>query len=134
MKKVIWLILMLLSCVSLMSQPAAADPYSVEVAIGADAAEGTYTGAITPYSPFVNAPKSGTLGVFISGTFVATVGLQYSIDRGVTWEDLYINGVRKTYTTKAHDTITDFEPGILYRIGVAAGEFTSGTVNVRLSK
>ena len=104
---------------------------SVERAI---TAANQWSTGINPYSPHQYTPKAGTLGIFISGTFVATVGLQYSIDRGVTWEDLYINGVRKTYTTKAHDTITDFEPGILYRIGVAAGQFTSGTVNVRLSK
>lgn len=98
-------------------------------------AENQWTTGIEPYSySWRDTNKLGTLGIFVSGTFVATVSLQYSLDSGATWNDLYVNGTRKTYTGPTHDTLIDYEPGILYRIGVATGEFTSGTANVRLSK
>lgn len=107
---------------------------SAESVYRAVTAENQWTTGINPYSPHQSTPKAGTLGVFISGTFTATVGLQYSLDAGATWNDLYVNGTQKTYTGPTHDTLIDYEPGILYRIGVKTGEFTSGTVNVRLSK
>ena len=110
---------------------AIADPVYVSRAV---TAQNQYTDSISPYNSFLGGPKSGTLGLFVSGTFSATVSIQYSLDRGATWNDLYINGVRKTYTGPTHDMIVDYEPSVLYRIGVATGEYTSGTVNVRLSK
>lgn len=114
----------------LFAQTAQAD----EAVTRAVTAENQYTSGISPYNAFLYNPKAGSLGIFISGTFSATVSLQYSLDRGATWNDLYVAGTRKTYTGPAHDTITDFEPGVMYRIGVPTGSFTSGTVNVRLSK
>ena len=126
MKKIIVLVSLLLFFAI---QTASAE--SVDRAI---TAANQWSTGINPYSPHLYTPKAGTIGIFITGTFVATVGLQYSLDRGVTWADLYVDGARKTYTAPAHDVLTDYEPGILYRIGVKTGEYTSGAVNVRLSK
>ena len=68
-------------------------------------------------------------GLTITGTWTATVTLQYSIDEGATWID-YSN-----YTTNQSTNITDGLDNqiILYRIGVKSGDFTSGTVVATLT-
>lgn len=62
----------------------------------------------------------GSFNVSISGTFVATVTAQRS-DDGTTWNNV------DTWTIPAEEVGTD---PILnyYRIGVATGNYTSGTV------
>ena len=63
----------------------------------------------------------------VSGTWVATVTLQRSFDSGSTWLDV------KTWTGNAEEALCDPEVGVQYRIGVATGNYTSGTVEVRIS-
>jgi hypothetical protein len=68
-------------------------------------------------------------GITIAGTFTATVTLQYSVGEPGNWVDV------TTYTTEQS---TSYDDGldnqiIYYRIGVKAGEFTSGPVDVTLS-
>lgn len=71
-------------------------------------------------------PMNGYFNVSISGTFVATVVVQRSVD-GVTWLDV------NSFTAPFEGVI--FEPeGLRYRVGVQTGAYTSGTVNVRLGK
>lgn len=67
--------------------------------------------------------------VVISGTFSATVSLEKSYDEGLTWEE------EKTYTSA---TSVDYDDGkdnetILYRLGIASGNYTSGTVTASLT-
>ena len=96
--------------------------FAGEAVTRAVTAQNQWTSGIEPYSySWRDTNKMGTLGIFVSGTFVATVSLQYSLDSGATWNDLYINGSRKTYTGPTHDMIVDYEPSIQYRIGVATG-------------
>ena len=70
--------------------------------------------------------NTGYLNVSISGTFTATVSLQRSFDGGTTWR------TRTTYTTATETNVFDHEARVLYRLGVETGNFTSGTVSVRL--
>jgi hypothetical protein len=70
----------------------------------------------------------GRFNVTVSGTFVATVTLQRSYDGGATWHD------RKVYTSAADEVLEETEYGVLYRIGIKTGEFTSGSVDVRIGQ
>lgn len=84
--------------------------------------------AITAQNTFTDAMENqGGRGFNLSiwGTFVATVTLQRSFDNGQTWLDV------ATYTAPKEDTGMDPE-GNLLRVGVKTGDFTSGTVNVRI--
>lgn len=68
--------------------------------------------------------------VTISGTWTATVTLQYSVGEPGNWVDV------KTWT--GNTTNENYDDGldneiIYYRIGVKAGDFTSDTANVQLS-
>ena len=71
----------------------------------------------------------GTLNLSISGTWVGTVTLQVAYDGELNWIE-----TGETWTTNTMQTITCYEPGVAFRIGIATGDFTSGTCNVRLSK
>ena len=128
---IFWVVAVLAMLVLL---PMAAGAESVSVVIDADATGGTWTPGIeVGKSSFMGDDSTRSLGIFISGTWAGTVGLQYSLDGGA-WTDLYINGVRKTWTSNTHDTLTDYAPGIRYRIGMAQGAFVSGACTVLLNK
>jgi len=65
----------------------------------------------------------GDLSLTISGTFVATITVQRSFDEGSTWLDV------DTFTAPTEEI--GFEPaGTQYRVGIKAGEYTSGTATV----
>ena len=84
---------------------------------------------ITAQNTFTTAVEmTGDFVVRIRGTWSATVTLQRSDDYGVTFDDV------QTYTANKVDPLYEAELGILYRIGVKTGQFTSGTVAVRLSR
>lgn len=70
----------------------------------------------------------GRFNLSISGTFVATVTLQRSFDQGSTWLDV------ATYSVAAEDRGEEIEEGVLYRLNVKTGAYTSGTVVGRLSQ
>ena len=65
----------------------------------------------------------------ITGTWVATVTVQYSIAAPGSWVDL------ETHTVNVSKTIDDFQDDniIFYRVGVKTGEFTSGTATCVLT-
>ena len=70
-----------------------------------------------------------SFGISISGTFSATLTLQYSVSEPGNWIDV------GTYTTP---TSTSYDDGldnqiIYYRIGVKTAAYTSGTADVTLS-
>lgn len=68
-------------------------------------------------------------GIAIAGTFTATVTLQYSVAEPGSWVDVttYTSPVSTSYNDNLDNQI------IYYRIGVKAGAFTSGPVDVTLS-
>jgi hypothetical protein len=81
---------------------------------------------ITAENSFTDPPII-PINMSISGTFVATVVLQRTFDGGRNWLDV------ESFTEPAERQISEPEPGVLYRLGVKTGGFTSGTIYVRLS-
>ena len=63
--------------------------------------------------------------VSISGTFVATVTAQFKLESDTTWRDV------KTYTAPEEDVLRRANRGN-WRIGVATGDFTSGTATLEI--
>lgn len=87
----------------------------------------TWTDKIEPAR--YSGPTQGKLAMSISGTtWSATVTLQRSFDEGSNWHEV------NTYTSNTQKTIDDPLSGVVYRIGVASGNYTSGTVTVGLYK
>ena len=76
--------------------------------------------------PVAHSSSEGDVAISISGTFVATLTLQRSLDGAVTWGDDDI-----TYTAPHEISIPTTE-GATYRIGIKTGDYTSGTASVRL--
>ena len=70
----------------------------------------------------------GAFNLSISGTFVATITVQRSFDQGSTWRDV------DTFTAPIETYGTDPEPVVVYRAGVKTGDFTSGTVDIRIGR
>ena len=70
----------------------------------------------------------GAFNLSISGTFSATVTVQRSFDQGSTWRDV------DTFTAPIETYGNDPEPVVVYRAGVKTGDFTSGTVNIRIGR
>lgn len=85
-------------------------------------AVGLYTKALCPRR---TSNYSGYMNVSISGTFVGTVVLQRSFDKGATWHAV------STYTSITETSLTDQELGVLYRLGCPSS-WTSGTAICRL--
>ena len=70
---------------------------------------------------------AGFFNLSLRGTFVATVTVQRSFDEMVTWHDV------DTFTAPTEDY--GMEPEVCwYRAGVKTGEFTSGSISVRLGQ
>jgi len=65
----------------------------------------------------------------IKGTFVATVTLQKTYDGGITIYDDEI-----TFVKPSSDISLPLSESAQYRIGVLTGNYTSGTVQVRLGR
>lgn len=94
----------------------------------------TVTASITADNTFTDpirvAGVGGTrsFGVFLSGTFVATVTLQQSVGEPGNWTDV------TSYTTPQSINYDDGLDNqiIYYRIGVKTGGFTSGTIAASL--
>jgi len=70
----------------------------------------------------------GYFNVSISGTWIATVTAQRSFDGGSTWYDV------ATWEANTQEYGYEPEREVQYRIGVKTGEFTSGTILVRMSQ
>lgn len=70
---------------------------------------------------------TGFFNLSIKGTFVATITVQRSFDDMATWNDV------DTFTAQTEDW--GMEPEVCwYRVGVKTGDFTSGSVSVRLGQ
>ena len=72
-----------------------------------------------------------TFGIIVEGTFSATVTVQFSVGSPTgPWNDL-----PTTYSSPTSTTYKDGQDGVIiyYRIGVDAGDFTSGTVTFTLT-
>ena len=98
------------------------------------AAENQFTDAIFP--DFRDVEAAGKLNISITGTFNATVSLQRKLPdypHANAWGASEWATV-DTFTTAEETLVSEFEAGTQYRIGVETGNFTFGTVRVRLSR
>ena len=87
------------------------------IASASIAAQNTFTDAVR---------LEGYFNLSLSGTWVATVTAQRSIDNS-TWVDV------DTFTANSEEV--GFEPELMwYRVGVKTGAYTSGTVVIRLGR
>lgn len=87
----------------------------------------TAENTFSPALEFDHSSRVFNASVIDTVVFVATVTVQRSFDGGLNWHDV------KQYTTPIQE-IGDFtELGVQYRIGVKTGDYTSGTIDVRLS-
>ena len=94
---------------------------------GAPGASGTWTGEI---SSMFNNPggQPGYINISIYGvTWAGTVTLQRKFSGDAVWYDV------DTWTANSQNSLTDTEKGVRYRLGIDNGDFTSGSVAVRLS-
>jgi hypothetical protein len=83
----------------------------------------------TPPSFFAERPGGrGYVDLSIVGTFVAGVTLQRSFDEGVTWQDV------AEFTDPIEQVVEYPNNGIMLRLGIKDGNYTSGTITVRLSQ
>lgn len=82
---------------------------------------------IAAQNTFTDAARlEGHFNLSISGTWSATVTVQRSTDNS-TWVDV------DTFTANSEEV--GFEPELMwYRVGVKTGQYTSGTVVVRLGR
>jgi hypothetical protein len=87
-------------------------------------AQNTWTGPL--YAKSGN--QGGFMNVSISGTWAGTVTLQRRFGTTGTWTNY------ETFTSNYEGYFYESEGGVQYRIGIATGQFTSGTAVLRLSK
>lgn len=89
------------------------------------------TKSITAENSFSDAITltKGGFNLSLSGTWVATVYVQrkFSYD-DTAWLDV------EFFTSNGEYSAYEYEDDVQYRVGVKTGDFTSGTVNVRLSQ
>jgi hypothetical protein len=74
---------------------------------------------------------SRVFAILLSGTWVGTVTLQYSVGIEGSWVDADL-GTWTANTAQTYDDTLDNQI-IYYRVGVKAGDYTSGTVEATLS-
>lgn len=104
--------------------------------IRAESTGQTVTASITAQDTFTDPIRvtgvggQRTIAIVLSGTFSATVTLQYSIGEPGSWVD-----TTTAYTLPTSTSFTDELDNqvIYYRIGVKSGAYTSGTVSATLT-
>jgi hypothetical protein len=92
------------------------------------------TASITAQNTFSDpigfAPGTDFL-ISVEGTFSATVTLQKTYDNGTIWYDQIPDG---SFTGPNERICRSVDDSVKWRIGVKTGNFTSGTMLVRLSQ
>lgn len=84
-------------------------------------AENTFTDSVIST---VSAANDRDIAISITGTFIARVTVQRSLDGGTTWGDLPVSfNAPREYNVTPNRTV-------LYRVGIKTGDYTSGTVKV----
>lgn len=91
-------------------------------------AENEFTAPLSPTYKRSSAPD-GKLNISVGGTgWVAVLTLQRSFDSGSTWLDV------TNYSSPEESVVSEFEEGVIYRIGCKTGDFTSGSIPLRISR
>lgn len=105
-------------------------------------AQNTFTDWITPKTQMAaGANLPGHLDLSCSGTFVATVTVQKRYFSGNSSSDLTYTDEIDVYEftneselDEMNGTIFSYSNRVQFRVGVKPGDFTSGTVNLRLDQ
>ncbi len=134
MKKIIILTFLTLFCLSSLS-------FGGEKVTKSVTAENTFTDPITPKFAYGTSTTDryiptgikrqndyGYLNFAVYGFGTATVTVQVAYDYGTAWIDV------STFTSNTVERIWEFEEGAKYRAGVKTGDYTSGTIQIRLSR
>lgn len=104
----------------------AGSAYVTETIASGPVTGGTFSDQL---SPVARNDATNDLNVSIYGaSWSGTVTLQRSFSDDAAWYDV------KTWTANAQERLIDTERSTRYRIGVKQGEYSSGSVAVRLSK
>ena len=74
----------------------------------------------------------GTFNASLSGTFVATLRIERSLDNGVSWHPLTAFGSSITFTGPCQEIFTEPQPGVLYRWNCVS--YTSGVIAYRIGQ
>ena len=82
--------------------------------------------AANTFCPAIPMNQDATFNISVWGIFVGTVTLQRSFDGGTTWLNV------TNYSVPTEDQGHENETGVLYRLGIMTGNYTSGTANVRI--
>lgn len=80
------------------------------------------------YSDPIEADRGDSLIVSVKGDYVATITVQRSFDLGVTWQTF------STFSYNQSFEIVEQRDDFYYRIGVATGDYTSGTPSCSITK
>jgi len=75
---------------------------------------------------------NGMTNIQLSGTFVATVIPERSLNNGVTWNQLTAGGYPLSFSAPCSEYIDEPEPGAQYRWRCTA--YTSGQIGYRISR
>lgn len=92
--------------------------------------QASVSSSLTAQNTFTdNLTVRGNFNVSISGTWAGTLTLYRAYDNALT-PSLVVN----TYTANIEDRGFEPEAGVVYKIGFATGDYTSGTAVVRISQ
>lgn len=95
----------------------------------------TVTGQFTAVgesAAFTPPANSIQMNMSLWGTFVATLVLERSFDKGVTWLPITALGTPIEFTGPCTETFEEYEKGVQWRWRCKAR--TSGTINYRISQ
>lgn len=74
----------------------------------------------------------GEFNAALSGTFEATIVIERSYDRGLTWQPLTALGNSFSFDAPCEELFEESEPGVLYAWNCT--DYASGTINYRISQ
>jgi hypothetical protein len=94
--------------------------------------EGSFaaTGQSSTFQPYADR-QNHAFNMSLWGTFVGTVQLERSFDKGSTWLPVTALGNSITFTGPCTEVFEEPEYCVTYRLNCTA--YTSGTINYRLS-
>lgn len=84
----------------------------------------SYRGSATPVN----------ISIYGASAWVATLNVERRFGSTGTWMVVKQYSASDAISNSIQEQIFDSEPGSQYRIGCASGNYTSGTISVRLSK
>jgi hypothetical protein len=85
----------------------------------------------------IGLPLYGSFLINLQGTWVANVYIQRSSDGGTTWYDVTTGKASATaliMTNNGERIVCEPARGVIYRVGIKTGGYTSGTVVISIEQ